>query len=186
MWQSQTKQDLIIEVWEKLDCESVGREEIEAIEIVVREQLGASAVDGPMIMARLLADEGAVLRHPEILKLDVKRRLETPYAAMFRNILNVSGFKNTISTIRRHENLRKKFLNENDKEGMRLVRQSVLRGKEEALNIAENEKIEAHRRAEQAEIAEWLTIWLGSPEIFDSWVTLRQDSKDFKSRFPDG
>lgn len=36
MWNSRTKIDLIIEVWEKLDCESVGAREIEAIETVVR------------------------------------------------------------------------------------------------------------------------------------------------------
>ena len=35
MWQSRTKIDLIIEVWEKLDCESVGAAEIEAIEEAV-------------------------------------------------------------------------------------------------------------------------------------------------------
>ena len=40
MWQSKTKNDLIIEVWEKLDCESVGAIEIEAIETVVREKYG--------------------------------------------------------------------------------------------------------------------------------------------------
>ena len=59
MWQSRTKNDLIIEVWEKLDCENVGAAEIEAIEVVVKEQYGEAAVDSPMIIARLLADEGA-------------------------------------------------------------------------------------------------------------------------------
>jgi len=32
MWLSRNKNDLIIEVWEKLDCENVGAAEIEAIE----------------------------------------------------------------------------------------------------------------------------------------------------------
>ena len=76
MFISRTKLDLIIEVWEKLDCESVGAKEIEAIELVVRDKFGESAVDSPMIIARELADEGAELRHAEILKLDVERRLE--------------------------------------------------------------------------------------------------------------
>ncbi|HKX84510.1 MAG TPA: hypothetical protein VJL58_09850 [Pyrinomonadaceae bacterium] len=63
MWNSRNKTDLIFEVWEKLDCESVGAAEIEAIETVVREEYGDSAVDSPMILARMLADEGAILRH---------------------------------------------------------------------------------------------------------------------------
>lgn len=107
MWNARTKIDLIIEVWEKLDCESTGRQEIEAIELVVREKYGFSAVESPMIIARLLADEGAELRHAEILELDVERRLETPYDAMFRNILKFADFKQTLISLRQLENLRK-------------------------------------------------------------------------------
>ena len=81
MWNSRTKNDLIIEVWEKLDCENIGAKEITAIEDAVREKYGDDAVDSPMIIARLLADEGAELRHAEIMELEVKRRLESPYDA---------------------------------------------------------------------------------------------------------
>ncbi len=183
MWISRTKNDLIIEVWEKLDCESIGAKEIEAIEIVVRDKFGDSAVDSPMIIARLLADEGAQLRHSEIMELDVKRRLESPYDAMFRNVLKFSDFKETLISIRRLENLRKKFVSDNDKEGLRLVRETAIKGKDRAMMIAKNPKIEAVKRAEKAEIAEWFTLWLQSPEVFENWVLLRQNSKDFKEKF---
>jgi hypothetical protein len=129
MWKSRTKTDLIIEVWEKLDCESVGAKEIEAIETVVREKYGLSAVESPMIIARLLADEGAELRHSEIMELDVARRTESPYDAMFRNVLKFSDFKQTLISIRNLENLRRKFAVENDREGLRLVRDTALKGK---------------------------------------------------------
>lgn len=183
MWISRTKNDLIIEVWEKLDCESIGAKEIEAIELVVRDKFGDSAVDSPMIIARLLADEGAQLRHSEIMELDVKRRLESPYDAMFRNILKFSDFKETLISIRRLENLRKKFASDGDKEGLRLVRETVLKGKNRATMIAKNPKIETAKRAEKAEIAEWFTLWMQSPEVFENWVLLRQNSKDFKEKF---
>ena len=184
MWQSKTKQDLIIEVWEKLDCESVGAEEIEAIEVVVGEEFGASAVEGPMIVARQLADEGAELRHSEILELDVKRRLETPYAPMFRNLMKFRNLGETLKTIRRCENLRKKFSTDKDKEGLRLLNKTVIGAKERALEISHNETIDNTKHLENAEIAEWFTIWLGSPEVFDNWVMLRQASPDFKEKFP--
>lgn len=183
MFSSRTKTDLIIEVWEKLDCESVGAREIEAIETVVRDRFGYGAVESPMIIARLLADEGAELRHAEIMELDVKRRLESPYDAMFRNILKFADFKQTVISIRQLENLRKKFEAEKDKEGLRLVRETALRGKRRAQMIAGNEKVEQHKRAEKAEIAEWFTIWLQSPEIFENWIELRQKSADFLKRF---
>ena len=184
MWQSRTKKDLMIEVWEKLDCESVGAKEIEAIELVVREKYGHGAVESPMIIARLLADEGAELRHAEIMELDVRRRTESPYDAIFRNILKFSDFKQTIISIRQLENLRKKFAAENDKEGLRLVRETALKGKSRALMIAGNEKVEARKREEKSEIAEWFALWLQSPEVFENWIALRQNSADFKNRFP--
>ncbi|HEX8289899.1 MAG TPA: hypothetical protein VF556_18100 [Pyrinomonadaceae bacterium] len=183
MYKSRTKNDLIIEVWEALDCESIGAKEIIAIEEAVRERFGASAVDTPMIIARLLADEGAELRHAEILELDVQRRLESPYAAMFRNILKFSDFKQATVSIRNLENLRQKFLRENDKDGLRLVRETALKGKNRASMIGKNPKVDEIKRAEKTEIAEWFTIWLQSPEVFENWIVLRQNSKDFKEKF---
>ena len=183
MWQSRTKDDLIIEVWEKLDCESVGAKEIEAVEIVVGEKFGVSAVESPMIIARLLADEGAELRHSEILELDFKRRTESPYDAMFRNILKFSDFKETLASLRRLENLRKKFSAENDREGLRLMREIGIKGKTRAQMIAGNEKVAPDKRAEKREIAEWFTIWLQNPEVFENWISLRQKSTDFIESF---
>ena len=183
MWNARTKTDLIIEVWEKLDCESIGAKEIEAIELVVRDKYGFSAVESPMIIARMLADEGAELRHAEIMELDVVRRTESPYDAMFRNILKFSDFKQTIASIRQLENLRLKFIQENEREGLRLVREIALKGKNRALMISKNEKVTAEKRGEKQEIAEWFTIWLQNPEIFENWVALRQKSPDFIERF---
>jgi hypothetical protein len=183
MWKSRTKTDLIIEVWEALDCESVGAREIAAIEEAVRGQFGDGAVESPMILARLLADEGAELRHAEIMELDVERRSESPYDAMFRNVLRFSDFKQAVVSIRNLENLRKKFAREGDKEGLRIVRETALRGKRRAQMISKNEKVEQKKRDEKAEIAEWFTIWMQNPDIFESWVELRQNSKDFKERF---
>lgn len=183
MYNSRTKIDLIIEVWERLDCESVGAKEIAAVENAVRENFGAGAVESPMILARLLADEGAELRHAEIMELDVERRLESPYDAMFRNVLKFSDFKQALVSIRRLENLRKKFTAEKDREGLRLAREIGIKGKRRAQMIGNNEKVAPGKRAEKREIAEWFTIWLQNPEVFESWVTLRQNSPDFKENF---
>ncbi|MBP6213648.1 MAG: hypothetical protein KA447_11435, partial [Pyrinomonadaceae bacterium] len=93
MWQARTKTDLIIEVWEKLDCENVGAAEIEAIETVIVAEYGEQARDSPMVIARLLADEGAELRHSEIMMLFVERQSDRPYDSSFRNILRLSDLR---------------------------------------------------------------------------------------------
>ncbi|MBA3715634.1 MAG: hypothetical protein H0W76_24795, partial [Pyrinomonadaceae bacterium] len=92
-WKARTKRDLMIEVWEHLDCESVGAKELETIAAVVREQFGDGAIESPASVARLLADEGAELRHAEVLELDVRWRSNDPYEAMFRNVLKFSDFE---------------------------------------------------------------------------------------------
>lgn len=174
MWKSKTKHDLMIEVWEKLDCESIGSAEIEAIEEVVRDVLGEQAVESPMKIARLLADEGAELRHSEIMELHVRRYEAKPYTAEFRNILKTASFRQTLASIRNLENLRRKFLSEDDKNGVRLIRERVIDAKKRLTATAQD-----------AEIAEWLNVWLLTPDVFDTWVSLRQRSADFKAKFGD-
>lgn len=182
-WNAKNKTDLIIEVWEKLDCESVGAAELEAIETVVRETYGDNAVDAPVVVARLLADEGAVLRHSEVLEMDVKRRLHPPYDAMFRNLVRISGFDEAENSLRNLENLRKKLAADDDREGLRLVREAALAGKEEAKQAAAEAGQGSAGSARFAEIAEWFAIWLQSPEVFEPWVKARRTSAAFAEEF---
>jgi hypothetical protein len=183
MWQARNKTDLIIEVWEKLDCESIGRLEIEAIETAVRTQFGSAAVDSPMIVARLLADEGAELRHNEIMELYVERRSKKPHDAVLRNLIDVSGFSAALRSIKSAENLRRKLKEKDDREGLRLLRADVLGAKESLLKSAKKTRSDDLTRAANKEVAMWLTLWLQSPELFDNWVRLRLNSEDFISTF---
>lgn len=178
MWSSRTKNDLIIEVWEKLDCENVGRAELEAIEIVLTDHFGESAVDPPMVLARLLADEGAELRHAEIMELHVERASDQPYAAAFHNLVNVSDLASAASSLRRLENLRRKYLTDNDKTGLRHIRETVQRAKSECDSRSKGAPGDVN-----AEIALWLRIWLQTPEIFSTWFDLRLRSPEFIEQF---
>jgi len=183
MWKARTKDDLIIEVWEKLDCENVGAVEIQSIETVVADQYGDSAVDSPMVIARLLADEGAELRHPEIMKLYVERASDRPYDGALRNIVRIGDLKSALASIRNLENLRRKYAKSNDKPGLRLVRETAIRGKQTAAETAERKDLDETTQFVNAEIAQWFTVWLQTPQVFESWVVLRQRSPDFMERF---
>lgn len=185
MFEAKNKADLMIEVWEKLDCESVGADEIIAIEQAVLERFGKAAVDSPMVIARLLADEGAMLRHSEIMSLYVERNSERPFEPAFRNILNINDLPNAAASLRRLENLRRKYLGDGNKEGLRLVREKGREGRSEALERAKDKKLDQAKRSRYAEIAEWLTLWLQSPEMFESWIEIRLASRDFAKKFPD-
>ncbi|MGB9180168.1 MAG: hypothetical protein WCB68_13130 [Pyrinomonadaceae bacterium] len=182
-WKARTKRDLMIEVWEHLDCESVGAQELEEIARAVREEFGEGAVESPAALARLLADEGAELRHAEVLEMDAQYRSVDPYDAMFRNVLKFSDFKQAALSIKNLENLRRQFARKKDREGLRRVHETALKGKQRAQMISRNRNVDESKRAEKAEIAEWFTVWLQSPEIFNDWLELRQRSADFQKRF---
>ena len=182
-WTSRTKHDLMFEVWERLDCESVGARELVAVAEALSARFGEGSVESPARIARVLADEGAELRHAEILEADARWRTGDPYEAVFRNVLKFSTFDDAAASIKRLENLRREFKRRSDKEGMRRVHETVLKGKQRAQMIARNPSVNERKRAEKEEIAEWFTVWLRQPEIFDDWVALRRRSKDFRARF---
>ncbi|MEJ7618890.1 MAG: hypothetical protein WKF30_18385 [Pyrinomonadaceae bacterium] len=184
-WKARTKRDLMIEVWEHLDCESIGASELQRVAYEVRDRFGAGAVESPAAIARLLAEEGAELRHVEVLDLDTEWRSADPYQAVFRNVLKFSDFEQAVRSIKQMDNLRRQFERIKDETGLRLLRELAVKGKRRAEMIARNASVDARKRDEKAEIAEWFAVWLRTPEIFEDWVELRRASQPFRERFED-
>jgi len=185
MFAAKNKTDLIIEVWEKLDCESVGATEIESIETVVRDRFGDSAVDSPMTIARLLADEGAELRHSEIMELYLERASDRPYDAALTNLFDTSELSRLRTSLRNAENLRRKLLKENDDNGLRILQQTAIDAKKNAGETSKDKRLSDEKRASNSEAFDWITLWLQSPDLFETWVKMRVSTKEFKSRFGD-
>jgi hypothetical protein len=183
MYRSRNKTDLMIEVWEKLDCESVGGREILAIEDAVRQRFGEAAVESPMKVARLLADEGATLRHAEIMRLYVERNTDPGQEELFRKLMNFDTAEAARGTIRNLENARKKLIAEGDDKGSRQLRAAAVTARQKLLEAAARPRAKAGTRSLNREIAEWLTIWLQTPEMFEGWIKLRQRSAEFREKF---
>ena len=182
-WSARTKDDLIIEVWEKLDCEDVGAIEIEAIETAVAAEFGDAAIDSPMVIARLLADEGAELRHSEIMDLYVRRASNRPYAAAMDNLIKLGDLRGALASLRSAEQLSRQYASKNDVEGGRHLRQAVLAAKDDLKIEIDSPKTDGLRRAIAVEISQWLSHWLQTPALFDTWVGIRIESKDFVEMF---
>lgn len=183
MWKSKTKDDLIIEVWEALDCESVGASEILAIEKEVREMFGESATDFPMRVARKLADEGAVLRHSEILEIDSVKRAETPLEVFLESLFTDHRVGTTLTSLRQLEAART-GIGATDKSVIKMIRDCAIKAKDHSQTISFDEKRGNRERLEAAESAEWIKIWLDSPSVFENWISLRMNSEEFKRLFP--
>ena len=52
-----------------------------------------------------------------------------------------------------------------------------------ARNLADFNFTNRASRAEKAEIAGWLGVWLQQPELFPDWLDLRRRSEDYRRRF---
>ena len=178
-WRARTKHDLMIEVWEALDCESVGARELQQIQEAIAQKFGAGSVDSPASIARTLADEGATLRHPEVLNLDTEWRERELSALISPDELNFSDLAEASASIRKLDNVRREFEQNGEQQQMGRLREMSLKFKEDALAIARSKTVEKQKRMEAREIAQWLTVWLQSPEIFEDWLSLRQRSPEF-------
>ena len=179
-WRSRTKRDLIIEVWEALDCESVGTLELEQIQQVLHEELGEGAIASPGSIARVIADEGAALRHPEVFECDLKWR-EGKVAATSNN-LDFSSFAAALESFAEVEG-RRVSAKQKDDEALWRLREVIAGARQDALLVARSKVMPDLQRAEAKEISEWLRVWLVAPELFRDWLELRMRSREFRRRF---
>src|SRR5690349_5464129 len=85
---ARTKRELAIEVWSRRGRAAVGQSELREIQRAMAKQFGAGAVDSPAAIARMLADEGADLRHPEVIEFDAHWR----EAQLGRNAVDFAVF----------------------------------------------------------------------------------------------
>ncbi|MCM3905020.1 MAG: hypothetical protein ND866_25255 [Pyrinomonadaceae bacterium] len=178
-WRARTKHDLIIEVWEALDCETVGARELKQIQKVVTQKFGAGSADSPASIARTLADEGAVLRHPEVLMLDTEWRERELSVLIPPDELSFSSLAEASASIKKLDTLRRKFEQNQEPQKLGRLREMTLQFKQDASGMARSKTVERQKRLEAKEIAQWLTVWLQSPDIFEDWLSLRQRSTEF-------
>ena len=173
-WNSRTKRELIIEVWEHLDCESVGASELEQIQVAITEEFGAGAVESPSSIARVVADEGAVLRHPEVFECD-----RTWRQAQLKSALDVSpnDFVDLDSALAWITKLQSAGLE------VEKVRELVITVRKELSSQSRSRILDARTRLISREVAQWLSIWLQSPEMFSDWLDLRRRSPEFREKF---
>jgi hypothetical protein len=64
------------------------------------------------------------------------------------------------------------------------LRELVASSREDSLLTARSKIIDSQQRQQAKEIAQWLGVWLQSPELFSDWLDLRRRSPEFQKRFP--
>ena len=124
--------------------------------------------NSPAFLARILADSGGELVHPDVINEDVRWRSPRLFTA------EELKFDNPAAAVAWME----KFARENDR-----PREAVLSLKRELELIVASERTTEHDRQLATEIGQWLTVWLQNPAIFPAWFALRQNAPEFRERF---
>jgi hypothetical protein len=183
-WSGRTKEELIIEVWEALDCESVGTPELEQIQQVLREKFGDGAMESPAAIARVVADEGAVLRHPEVFACDSNWRERQILDTVPLQSLSFSTLVDATESIKKLESWRRKLAVQQGKQReLNRLKEFALKTKQDLQLIRRSSLVDPKSRREAGEIIQWLTIWMQDPALFEDWLELRKRSAEFVVRF---
>ena len=183
--QSHTKRELIIEAWQSMECAAIGGDELRQIQRAIG-RLWAD--ESPAAIARVLADEGAELRHPDVIEFDARWR----EAKLEKQSRRLKGLEDLLTgkplrltkaeaLMKQLERLRTE--SSSDQTVWRQARNLAINGRQIAVSLARDRTLDQNGRDEQAEIAEWLKVWIQTPALFADWLELRRRSPEFKKKF---
>jgi hypothetical protein len=187
---STTKRGLIVELWDRLGRPGVGERELDEIQRSLRKHFGSGADESPAGIARVLADEGADLRHPEVIEFDARwreARIESDGAA-FKGLEELlTGrpvqLRKADALIKKLEKLRLSLSESGNQSAAKRARDLAASARRTAELLANDRTLNPAERAEQSEIAEWLKVWLQTPSLFADWLELRRRSPEFMEKF---
>ena len=168
-----TKAEVIIETWHSLNAVSAGEAELKAIQTSLGHTFGEGGIDSPASIARTLADENVNLRHPEVLEFDSRWRESRIYGLFGPGELRFDSLDYALESVEKIRDLGEILDSEGDEEGMKTLADYVKRLRAE---LNGDDRLDA-------EVAEWLKVWLQNRTIFNDWLGLRLNSINFRDKF---
>jgi hypothetical protein len=162
------RKEVILEVAEELGATIFTPAELEQIRRQLLARLGAEGKASAESIAAVLAEAGlAVQRTSE----PVAER----YEEEFHDLLRFATLEDAEMCLIRLDELLRKFRQEGDRTGETRVR--------EVAQLGHRRAVDAVKRAEKTEVAQWFRVWLETPEAFFEWLELRKQAPEFRQRF---
>lgn len=188
------RREKVVDVWRSLGEPKVGEDELLEIQNALSKEFAAAdSVISPATIARILADEGAGLRHPEIIEFDARwREAKIKHEAeRFGGLEAMSSGKpinreQAETLLTEMEGVRQRVSNEGDRAALAELITLAANARRAAQLRAKDRNSDSVHRAEQEEIAEWIKIWIQTPNLFADWLALRKGSAEFRKRFDSG
>ena len=119
------------------------------------------------------------------VQLSEREEAEERFEEEFEDILHFRTLQDAEVSLTRLDELLHRFQIHGEKAAVERVFEIARLGKRRAEMISHNRKVEAQKREEKKEIAEWFRIWLETPDAFFDWLEVRKASPDFRQKFGD-
>jgi hypothetical protein len=172
-----TKKELILGVARELGNPRFTPAEIEQIRRRLIAQLGERGKTSPDYIVSVLEEAG--MRVVWSTRSDTEGKYEEEFA----DLLHFSTLEEAEMCLVRLDELFRKFQSETEQEAIERVWEVARLGRRRAEMIARNHKVDAKKRAEKTEIAQWFAIWLDTPDAFFDWLEVRKQSPEFQNNF---
>jgi hypothetical protein len=175
---SATKKALILKAARGLAKPRFTPAEIEQIRRQLIAHHGAQGKTSPDYIVSVLQEAG--LRVVWSTQSDTAGR----YEEEFTDLLHFSSLEEAEMCIIRLDELLRKFVVEGERAAAERVLEVGRLGRRRAEMIARNHKVDARKRAEKVEVAQWFAVWLETPDAFFDWLEVRKKSPEFRRNFP--
>lgn len=173
-----TKKMLILETARKIGVQKWTPAEIDQLRRRLLAEHGEAGKTGTEYITEVLEDAGLKL------ELTLSEEAEDQYEEEFEDLLHFKTLQDAEVSVMRLDELLRKFRAQGEMAAVDRVLNVGRLGKRRAEMISRNQKVEAPKRAEKEEIANWFRIWLETPDAFFDWLDVRKQSPEFQSKFP--
>ena len=175
-----TKKQRILEVARELGRERFTPFEVEQVRRQLVARFGEEGKTSPEYIAEVLQAAGLRVLWNTQQDIDELREEE------FEDLLHFSTLEDAEMCLVRLDEMWRKYIVTGDRPAAERVLEIARLGRRRADMISRNRKVEPHKRAEKAEIAQWFKIWLETPEAFFDWLELRKKSEEYRGLFGRG
>ena len=174
------KRAMVLDIYDREAMGDVTAREIAIINQALIAEYGEGGAMEPGEIARILVSEDLPVRFEQIFRMaTLRERYENLFSAL-PGWTTLEEAEHSIYQLDQHY---RHFAQRGDKTGVRYARQAALQGKAETTKAASDNRNDTHRRLEQAEIVQWLTVWLQTPTLFAQWLELRRATAEFRRCF---
>lgn len=174
-----SKKAMILEAARELALEKWTTAEIEQLRRKLIAEHGEEGKSSNEYIADVLKSMGWKVQMTE------REEAEERFEEEFEDILHFKTLQDAEVSLTRLDELLRRFRTHGEKAAVERVLEIARLGKRRAEMIAHNRKVEAPKREEKKEIAEWFRIWLETPDAFFDWLEVRRASPEFREKFGD-